>query len=485
VKTARSEDSQGLERARQQVKVGSPIAVAVVLSTLTLVGALVLGSAWLVVRSVALSVENRESALSTPLEASLLSARRVPSVLSEDVRFDDFKARLEALALRLPKQSCFAVDVEGRRIITSNGTAGLLPASNMKILVAATALDALGAEFRFSTPMFGAVTNGVITGDLLVVGGGDPSIQSEGYETSQRFPNTYVTSTQRFVEALQEIGVTRIAGGIVVDESRYDTERWSPTLGLGVRVTEVGPLGAMMINDGAVLGDPLKPDNPALAAARELTRVIVQAGIAVDGFPRVQTVDVGSEPLAVVESSPLTEILVNVLSNSDNNAAELLLKEIGFVTSAQGTREAGIARVITFLEGRGIDPSSLTMVDGAGLDRANRFSCDLLQALLVGDEGSIERALSLAGRTGTLRDLFIGTSMEGRLTGKTGTLSGAKALTGYVPYAEGRNITYSLIMNGPNVADQSFYRPIWYAMGDIFSTLSESPSVQEIAPFLQ
>jgi len=54
-----------------------------------------------------------------------------------------------------------------------------------------------------------------------------------------------------------------------------------------------------------------------------------------------------------------------------------------------------------------------------------------------------------------------------------------------VPYAEDRSIAYSLILNGPNVANQSFYRPLWNAMGEIFATLGPSPSVDEIAPFVE
>lgn len=474
-----------MERARQRVKAGSPKAVAAVLVSLTALGTAIFGSAWLTARGLAESVESNSPRPPTALAASLLSARRVPAVLSDDVRFTDFEERLSAFASRLPDQSCFVVDVEGRRLVTTNGAGGLLPASNMKILVAAVALEVLGADYRFATPMFGEVREGAIVGDLLVVGGGDPSVQSPGYEATSRFPNVHVTSTQQFVDAMRDIGVSRVTGSIVVDESRYDSERWAPTLGLGVRVTEVGPLGAMMINDGAVLGDPLKPDNPALAAARELTRVMIASGITVDGLPRVAMTSGSGDPIAVVDSAPLSALINDLLGNSDNNAAELILKEIGVATTGQGTREAGIAAVQKYLSDRGLDLSSLTMVDGAGLDRSNRFSCDLLQAVLLENEDEIAQSFSLAGRTGTLRELFVGNPMEARLLGKTGTLTGAKALAGYVPYGDGQLFSYVLIMNGPSVANQSFYRPIWSSMGEIFATLSDSPSLGEIAPFAQ
>lgn len=486
MKTTRpGDESQGLERARERVKAGTPRAVAAVLATTTLIGASILGTAWWVVRGIERSVAPRAATEHRPIDASLLSARRVPAVLSDDVRFGEFEQRLESFVGRLPEQSCFAVDVEGRRIVSRNADLAYLPASNMKILVASVALEVLGADYRFATELHGRVDNGVVVGDLVVVGGGDPVMQSVGYGETMRFPNSHFTSTERIVEALRELGVTRVTGSVVGDESRYDTERWAPTLGLGIRVTEVGPLGALMINDGSVLGDPLKPDDPALAAARELYRVLTSAGITIDGSARAATVDTEGEPLAVIESASLAEILGDLLSNSDNNAAELLLKEIGLKASGQGTREAGIARVRAVLEARGLDISTLTMIDGAGLDRSNRFSCDLVQALLVADDGTFANSLAVAGRTGTLKDLFIGNPVEGGLRGKTGTLTGAKALAGLVPYTDTQSIAYTLILNGPNVANQSFYRPLWNQMGEIFATLDASPSVAEIAPFTE
>jgi len=484
VKTTRTSDnSQGFERARQRVKAGSPRAVATILSTVTLLGAVLLGSAWWFVRGVDNAVVSRDVGNHEPIQASLLSARRVPGVLSDDVRFGNFQSRLNAFVARLPNQSCFVVDVEGRRLVSTSSGVPFLPASNMKVLVASVALEVLGPDFRFVTEVHGKVVDGVVMGDLVFVGGGDPVLQSEGYGRTLRYPNAFYTSTQKFVDALRERGVSRIAGSIVGDESRYDTERWAPTLGLGIRVTEVGPLGALMVNDGSVLGDPLKADNPALSASREFYRVLTEAGVVVDGFSKTAVVVPETEPLVSVESEPLSNLIVDVLSNSDNNATELLLKEIGLKMNGLGTRESGIDVVRRTLEKRGLDVSSLVMVDGAGLDRGNRLPCDLLQAVLVSDDGSLFNGMAVAGRTGTLKDLFIGNPVEGRLRGKTGTLTGAKALTGLVPYAENQSIAYTLILNGPNVANQSYYRPLWNTMGDIFSTLSSSPSIAEIAPF--
>lgn len=462
--------------------------MASVLGSVTLVGTVVLGAAWLSVRSVALSVESiADTELDIAGDAPVISARRIPLVLSNEVRFDSFTRRLESLAEKMPASSCLTIDVAGRRVAAKDSATMLLPASNMKILVAAAAVETLGPDYRFTTKLFGAAENGRITGDLVIVGGGDPGITSADYISTQRFPSRHYTPAEEFVTALQDVGITEITGSVVGVEDRYDLERFAPELGLGIRGTEVGPLGALMINDGVVSGDPLKPDQPALAAVRQISNMLSASGVAIAGGFRVESVQPEGDPLATVDSPPLAEILRDLLANSDNNTAELLLKEIGLVKKGSGTRESGIAVVQELIQQWGFDASQLTMKDGAGLERGNLISCDLLSAVLdkVGAFGELGQGLAVAGRTGTLIDVFVGTPAEGKLLGKTGTLSGAKALSGFVPYAPSEATTFVMILNGPAVANQTYYRPLWYELGEILVDYTGRPTPLEIAPFFE
>jgi len=487
LKTTRQRPDQG-DTARQRVKAGSPRAVASVLGSVALVGSAILGAAWLSVRSVALSVEPiTDTDLEIAGDAPVISARRVPTVLSDEVRFDSFTRKLDALGEKLPSSSCMTIDVNSRRIASKDPALMLLPASNMKILVAATALEVLGADYRFTTKIFGATDGSSITGDLVIVGGGDPGIASADYLTTQRFPSRHFTPAEEFVTALKDVGITTILGGVVGVEDRYDSERFAPDLGLGIRGTEVGPLGALMINDGAVSGDPLKPDQPALAAVRQISNMLVSSGISVAGGPRVESVVPDGEPLATVESPPLSEILRDLLANSDNNTAELLLKEIGLAKKNSGSREAGISVVQELLGQWGFDSSQLTMKDGAGLERGSLISCDLLSAVLnkVGAFGEVGQGLAIAGQTGTLADVFGDSNAAGKLLGKTGTLSGAKALAGFVPYSDSEAVSYVLILNGPSVANQSYYRPLWNELGETLVEYTGRPTPLEIAPFFE
>jgi D-alanyl-D-alanine carboxypeptidase/D-alanyl-D-alanine-endopeptidase (penicillin-binding protein 4) len=456
------------------------------LSSVALLGASVLGASWLTVRSVANAVSPLPDAnVEIAGDAPVLSGRRVPLLLADEVRYVSFQRRLGELSAKLPKASCLTVDVEGRRIADKDSSLVLLPASNMKILVGVVALDVLGADHRFVTNIYGTMNGTTIVGDLVVVGSGDPGIASADYIASMRFPSRHATPAEEFVSAMTDLQVTEVTGSIIGVETRYDLERYAPSLGLGIRGTEVGPLGALMINDGAVTGDPIKPDQPAVAAARQIYDMYTRAGIVVRGGFRTSTTVPTQDPLATIESPPLEQILVDLLANSDNNTAELLLKEIGFVKKGEGSREAGIAVVRETLLGWDIDVSGLTMLDGAGLERGNLLPCDLLSAVLsrTGAFGPIGNALAVAGESGTLIGVFNGTPAKGRLLGKTGTLSGAKALAGFVPYSAEESVSYVLILNGPSVANQSYYRPLWYELGEILTDFTGRPTPLEIAPF--
>lgn len=229
---------------RHRVKAGSPRAVASLLGSFALIGAAILGASWLSVRSVANAVSPLiDDEIEIAGDAPVLSARRVPVLLSDEVRYDAFQRRLSDLSVKLPRTSCLTVDVEGRRIANKDSSLVLLPASNMKIIVAAVALEVLGPDFRYVTNLYGTKQDDSIVGDLTVVGSGDPGIVSTDYLSTMKFPSRHGTPAEEFVSALSDLQITEITGSVIGVETRYDLERYAPSLGLGIRGTEVGPLG--------------------------------------------------------------------------------------------------------------------------------------------------------------------------------------------------------------------------------------------------
>lgn len=271
------DDSNSIQRARKKVKVGSARVVSSLLATVTLVGAGSLGVSWKLVDDIAQSVTPIASSKELKsLSAPIINARRNPQTLSQDVRFRSLRSQLFALGKRLPNDSCLIVDIEGKRIVSINADVPLLPASNMKLVVAMVALDVLSPEFVFSTSLVGKVNGDAVEGDAYLIGGGDPLLVTGNYPATEPYPTFNFTRFENLLDVLRSQGITQIKGSVVGDESRYDTERFSPSLGLGIKSTEVGPLGALMINDGVITGNPIKPDNPALGAVTEFTQFVAE-----------------------------------------------------------------------------------------------------------------------------------------------------------------------------------------------------------------
>ena len=479
------DDSNSLQRARKKVRVGSIRVVSSLLASVTLVGALTLGISWKFVHGVAQAVTPiASSAELQTLSTPIINARRNPETLSHDVRFRSLSKQLTLLGKRLPAESCLIIDIEGTRLVSVNPDIPLLPASNMKVVVAMVALDVLTPDFVFSTSLVGKTNGNAIDGDAYLIGGGDPVLVTGNYPVTESYPTFNFTRLEDLFDALVKKGITRIGGSIIGDESRYDAERFSPSLGLGIKGTEVGPLGALMVNDGVVSGNPIKPDNPALGAATEFTNTLQKNCIAVSGSPKVGTAPQDLPVIAKIDSLPLSDIIAEMLTNSDNNTAELLVKEIGFAVSGEGSREAGLEAMKAKLVEWGIPLDVLQFFDGSGLDRGNRLTCNSLMTLLARDGGfgPVGLGLATANQTGTLREVLADTLGAGKLRGKTGTLTGAKALSGFVPFSADQASTFSLIINSPNAANQTTYRPIWNALSDALGGFSGSPTASEIAP---
>jgi D-alanyl-D-alanine carboxypeptidase/D-alanyl-D-alanine-endopeptidase (penicillin-binding protein 4) len=479
------EDSTNLQRAKHKVKVGSPRVVFSLLGTVTLLVSIALGAAWKTVDSIAIAVTSQ--AVSDPIvsvASPIISARRAPATLSTEIRLGTLRRELVQVSRSINSKSCLVVDIEDKQMVTVNPTALVTPASNMKIVVAAAAIKILGDDFVFETQLRGIQQGQTIAGDLWLIGGGDPLLTSESYSSSESLPTFNSTSIEELADLLIAAGVTTVSGSIIADESRYDDERFAPSLGLGIRTTEVGPLGALMINDGAVTGNPIKPNNPAFAAAQEFTNILKTKGVIVNGSAGAGTAAADVPVVAKISSRPLVDVLAEMLTNSDNNTAELVLKEIGLQALQTGTREAGAQAALAFLNEQGFDTTGVVITDGSGLDRGNLLTCSIIQQLLLADGGfgSLGSGLAVAGSTGTLRDIFIDSSAAQRLRAKTGTLTGIKALAGFVSYGSELASTFTVILNGSGVSNQSVYRPIWNGLAEALASFSNSPSASEISP---
>ena len=431
------------------------------------------------------------------LSTSLIGFRRVPSLTSRDVNVDAFANELGGFFGSLNDRSCAAVSVDGQPVAAHNPDLAVIPASTQKLPVAATALEQLGADFRYTTTVVaaGEPVGGTIDGDLYLVGGGDPLLSSDWYPQSnmERYAVTTPTSLDALADAVVAAGVTSITGGVVGDGSRYDDEYFVDSWGDGVAGLEAGPYDALMANDSRVLGDDLKSNDPNQGAAREFARLLRERNVQIGADSSAGTAPDGAVTIASIQSAPLSDVVAEMLGNSDNNTAELLVKELGFDDGGVGTREAGLAVIEAQLRAWDVDTAPILLADGSGLSPDNRLTCSALVTVLqeTGVESAVGAGLPVAGETGTLSDVFTDHAAAGRLTGKTGTLNNppfntdppaVKALAGYVPVEGGGAVEYALVLNGPTISDQSEYRSIWYALGDALVTYPAGPSPAVLGP---
>lgn len=424
------------------------------------------------------------------------------------------------------------VDLQtGRTLYTANERRRFIPASNMKLVTTAAALDALGPQFRYTTRLYaqGTIAHGTLTGSLVVRGSGDPTFGG-------RYTGGDLTATFRqWADSLRAHGIRRVIGPVVGDDDAFD----DVGLGTGWSWDDLpwyyaAEASGLQFNEGIAtltalggdVGEPatlsLDPDVgyvtlvnrtttvPADSAAREdisrvlsenvftvasavpagetasariavvnpttyfvraLRAVLRQRGIEVEG----ESVDVdawGQRPsydqmtrIATHVSPPLTAIVGVTNDESNNLYAEHLMRTLGAEMPTFprrwpiGSHEAGVAVVEPFLERLEIDPDALTIADGSGLSAMNRLTPQAIVSLLTGmfhhpDRAvwdAFYRSLPLGGVTGTLANRYASGDARGNVRAKTGYISGARTLSGYVNAANGHVIVFSLLCNDYSV----------------------------------
>lgn len=344
------------------------------------------------------------------------------------------RKRLAAEQSKLGSYSgAYVRDLEtGRTLYGRNSTRPRSPASNEKLLVTAAALLAYGdpaTRLRTELHAESPPIDGVIDGDVALVGIGDPYLGSAHLRLVAR--------------RLDRLGVTKITGRVLGDGSFFDARRGSydsawrydPDLG--------GSLGGLVVDRG-------RGSDPALYTAQRLHAHLRAVGIRVRGAARAGTLRTEGVVLGGASSVPLDDMMRRINVPSDNFASEMLLKHLGGRFGSAGSTPAGATVVKAALREVGVIARPF---DGSGLSRADQVSprevVDLLTEMAeLPDVGeAFDDSLPVAGRDGTLADRMDGTRAAGRCRAKTGTLRGVSALSGYCSTRSGNLVAFSFIEN--------------------------------------
>jgi D-alanyl-D-alanine carboxypeptidase/D-alanyl-D-alanine-endopeptidase (penicillin-binding protein 4) len=375
-----------------------------------------------------------------PLAASIVVE---PMALRSDdpAAVGDLAARVNAaLATGTAHTIGAAVDVDGLGVVVRRDAAHALPpASTQKSFTGAAALLALPPGFRFTTEVATRAkpSAGRLPGSVWLVAGGDPYLTRSGLRT--------------LAHRVRAAGVRYVAADLLLDDSRYDNRRHAAGWKSSFVPDESGPLSAMSVDQNQWRHDSGFLSDPALPAARLFRDYLKAEGVTVHGVIKRMRRPADASMLASWQSGPLPAVLRRTLKDSNNFAAELVLKEIGKVVSGSPSSAGGHAAVRDVLSEHGV--AAGTGSDGSGLSAYDRQTAAAQLALLQAVDASpsaadFRAALPIACRDGTLEKRMCNSAASGRVFAKTGTLPGVRALAGFTTTASGRSVWFSFQLTG-------------------------------------
>ena len=394
---------------------------------------------------------------------------------------------IQALAGASPGRECLLV-TEGERVLYEQTPDDpLAPASGMKLLTAAAVMARFDAGERLRTSVVAARApgGGIVEGDLWLVGGGDPVLGTAPWAADFIRQPALFTPMEELADAVVAAGVSEVRGRVVGDEGRYDKVRYVETWPERyILDNEIGPLSALSVNDAFAAWDPLDVPyaDPAAGAAGTLTDLLRQRGVVVAGDAGSGPAPGSPAPIASIDSPPMADLVSQMLRESDNGTAELLVKELGLRVGGEGSTAAGRAAVESTMASLGLPTGGLVVADGSGLDPSNRVTCRLLHEVLerTDDGDALDRGLAIAGVTGTLARRFVDTPVTGLLRGKTGSIRGVASLSGYVNTRDGGELTFSAIQNGIDRFDDGL--PFQDTLAAALAAYPALPTLEEIGP---
>lgn len=331
---------------------------------------------------------------------------------------------------------------------------GLLkPASTTKLLTTTAALSVLGPDHTFDTKVVATRRDRIV-----LVGGGDPLLAGRP-DPHDPGGADLVTLARRTAKALGH-GRRRVRLGY--DDTLFTGPAVNPHWPADyVPDDVVTPISALWVDQGRIGDGPARVSDPALAAAQEFAADLRRFGITVAGAPLARPVSGSARTLASVTSRPLADIVEHTIDLSDNEAAEVLARQVGLATSGRGTFAAGASAVRRVLAGLGVDLGPARLYDGSGLSREDRISPrSLVQVLqLAASPGhpelrAVVTGLPVAGFSGSLADRFKEhPSGSGWVRAKTGTLAGVSALAGLTTDRSGTPVVFAFVSDRIALSD--------------------------------
>lgn len=411
-------------------------------------------------------------------------------------------------------------DLAANKVVASHRSGNAtITASTMKLITTATALEILGADYRFETTLEvdGEITpTGVLNGNLYIRGSGDPTLGSS------KIGNKNFLSD--WVDAVMKAGIKQINGDVIADNTAFDTEgvnpKWmwedmgnyfaagaygiaykdnsyeltlnSKAVGTTPEIVKVTPnipeltfknylkstnirfdsayiYGAPYEYSRSIYGEipanrtgfVIKGDipRPGLVLARDFAWKLKSSGITVTGKGTDEVQPGSRTAIFIHQSPPLREIIREINVTSNNLYAEHLFRHLSLRSDKLASTNASIQLINNFWKEKGLPVEELFMCDGSGLSPANAVSAHFFVSLLAYMNSSknspVFRASLPIAGTNGTLRNFLSNTL---LSGKVQAKSGTiSRVRSYAGYinADGRQLAFAVLVNNPNAASTS------------------------------
>ncbi|HYQ69508.1 D-alanyl-D-alanine carboxypeptidase/D-alanyl-D-alanine endopeptidase, partial [Actinophytocola sp.] len=333
----------------------------------------------------------------------------------------------------------------------------ITPASTGKLLTAAAALLSLDHTSQLVTK----VVQGENPGDLIIVGGGDPSISSLAAGQETVYPGAAHLSD--LVDQVKNSGAQ--IGTVYIDQSRYAAphlaQSWLPE---DIANGYIAPVVPAMLD-----GDRRDPTSNYSPRTTDPGRTLVNAFANRIGASAAGAIEkkapANAKVLGEIRSAPISQLVDNMLDHSENTLGDVLAHEVAIKSGQEPNFDGASKAVIEVLRQNKFDVEGITLKDGSGMSTENKVSAKLLAQILAvaaGPDGKDPRTaklrpllggLPVAGGSGTLADRYgQGAAAEGKgwVRAKTGTLTGVNSLAGIVMDKDNRPLVFAFLTSGTN-----------------------------------
>lgn len=410
--------------------------------------------------------------------------------------------------------------ITGKPITEVNTNIGVAPASCQKVITASTAFELLGHNYRYKTTLgyTGNIVNGVLNGNLILKGSGDPTLGSWRYDKTKE-----KNVIEELTKAVAQAGIHEIKGHVYADESLWNSEA-TPNGWVWQDIGNYYGAGARALNwrenqydlylkSGSNIGDPVTVagTKPSFVEGLNLKSEVTSAAKGTgdnnyiympldDSFGYVRgTTPINENKFSISGAMPhpakqlaltleaalknqpvetiaknyppptnpaspkafytytspsLDSIIFYFLRRSINLYGEALLKTMAYNVTKVGDTDSGVNVIHNFWKDKGIEPYAINIVDGSGLSPSNRVTT---QALVT--------VMEYARKQSWFSSFYDALPTISGIKMKSGSINGVISYTGYIKGKDNNQYTFSFVINNYDGSGNAVRKKMWELLG--------------------